>query len=540
MGYRDEEWQEVRRNRENYRDRRSTEKHEAIDKVSVSYYITNLPKDIQPREIWNWCTSIGTIVDVYVAQKLSKMGRRFGFVRFIKVKDTREVEKRLCDIWLGNYMYLPNGMGNGRSYAKVGAGEKPKNMEQVQVMRSMKIEKKELTGVTDVFVRQYWQRHVGGLWVWVACENAKVCGSYCEYSKLPLCAWNSCVFKNIATLWGEVLFADEDESNSLSIGKDKSMTNSLERKDDEGPSLDGGSEHEEPLDVDNCDSDSSKDDNNDSDSPSEMSSTSRLMQEVDVRGVDSDHVDSFEEGEIIGESVLNDDGCVKDCMEKKLDDDNTSIPEVAEDLSSLDKSSAKAERLARHNNGPLSTPPGTDLNLADESCSTWLDYVGPLITDELDSEKHWSYRDPNGNVQGSFSLAQLHRWKDYFSSNLKIWSRLDLFAFVIINLNLEQDIWQWEFDDEETFTVRSVRNSLDVKRLPGAPMATRWCNVLSSRLEEKLSNIEPENQDGLQRMKENGNQTDPGAGYSTGWNARRSLNLLKFNLNHPTHATSHE
>nr|GEY36549.1 hypothetical protein CTI12_AA509060 [Tanacetum cinerariifolium] len=61
--------------------------------------------------------------------------------------------------------------------------------------------------------------------------------------------------------------------------------------------------------------------NNDSDSSSEMSSTSRLMREVDVRGVDSDHVDSFEEGEIIGDSVLNNDGCVKDCMEKNLDDD---------------------------------------------------------------------------------------------------------------------------------------------------------------------------------------------------------------------------
>nr|GFD63147.1 hypothetical protein CTI12_AA053730 [Tanacetum cinerariifolium] len=54
------------------------------------------------------------------------------------------------------------------------------------------------------------------------------------------------------------------------------MTDSLERKDDEGPSLDGGPEHEQPLDVDNCDSVSSKDDNNDSDSSSEMSSTSRL------------------------------------------------------------------------------------------------------------------------------------------------------------------------------------------------------------------------------------------------------------------------
>nr|GEW56993.1 hypothetical protein CTI12_AA509060 [Tanacetum cinerariifolium] len=126
-----------------------------------------------------------------------------------------------------------------------------------------------------------------------------------------------------------------------------------------------------------------------------------------------------------------------------------------EDLSSLDRSSDKAERLAHHNNclddldislcsrllhrdkcrvRPVkaavndsiivssSTSPGTILNLAKESCSTLLDYVGPLITDELDSEKRWSYKDPDGNVQGSFSLAQLCMWKDYFPSNLKIWS----------------------------------------------------------------------------------------------------------------------
>ncbi|XVF84523.1 hypothetical protein PTKIN_Ptkin17bG0043800 [Pterospermum kingtungense] len=38
----------------------------------------------------------------------------------------------------------------------------------------------------------------------------------------------------------------------------------------------------------------------------------------------------------------------------------------------------------------------------------------------------------------------------------------------------------------------------------------------------------------LHRMKANGNnQTDPNGSYSTGWNARRSLNLLKFSLNHP-------
>nr|GEY51746.1 hypothetical protein CTI12_AA509060 [Tanacetum cinerariifolium] len=95
--------------------------------------------------------------------------------------------------------------------------------------------------------------------------------------------------------WGCSVFTDMVNDGPLSHGKDKSMTDSLERKDDEGLSLDGGPEHEEPLYVDNYDSVSSKDDNNDSDSSNEMSSTSRLMRTVDVRGVDSDHVDSFEE-----------------------------------------------------------------------------------------------------------------------------------------------------------------------------------------------------------------------------------------------------
>nr|GEZ69071.1 5-oxoprolinase-like protein [Tanacetum cinerariifolium] len=342
---------------------------------------------------------------------------------------------------------------------------------------------------------------------------------------LPLASWDPKVYKKLGGRWGCSVFTDMVNDRPLSHGnvcilteslhrvlesfkvsyrnrsycitatefaywvpniestKDKSMIDSLERKDDGGPSLEGGLEHEEPLDVDNCDSVSSKDDHNDSDSSSETSSTSRLMREVDVRGVDSDHVDSFGEGEIIGDSVLNNDGCVKDCMEKNLDDDvekdikdcsknitekcgvvnnnmsnnvegeiledhfdgdhrndtiednvdvnpstnvyldvnqNTSIPEVVEDLSSLDRSSDKAERLAHHNNGlddldisrsnrllhqdkcwvrPVkaavndssivspSTPQGTILNVVEESCSTWLDYVDPLITDELDSKK---------------------------------------------------------------------------------------------------------------------------------------------------------
>nr|GEZ63032.1 hypothetical protein CTI12_AA443780 [Tanacetum cinerariifolium] len=43
--------------------------------------------------------------------------------------------------------------------------------------------------------------------------------------------------------------------------------------------------------------------------------------EEEFRGVESDLADSFEEGEIRGNSVLYNDGCIKDCMEKNLEDD---------------------------------------------------------------------------------------------------------------------------------------------------------------------------------------------------------------------------
>nr|GEY78406.1 hypothetical protein [Tanacetum cinerariifolium] len=397
--------------------------------------------------------------------------------------------------------------------------------------RSILVKVKDLSVITDLLKYMSSEgfvdvglRYVGGRWVWLefdstdqmeSVKNSKVLNELflelkdVSYNFIPdercvwidlvglsLASWAPEVYKKLGGRWGCSVFTDMVNDGPLSHGKvcvlteslhrvlesfkvlyhnrsycttatefaywasniesteDKSMTDSLKRKDDEGPSLDGGPEHEEALD---------------------------LLREVDVRGVDNDHVDSFEEGEIIGDSVLNNDGCVKDCeiLEDHFDGDhrndtiednvdvnpstnvyldvnqNNSIPEIVEDLSPLDKSSDKAERLAHHNNGlddldislcnrllhqdkcrvrPVkaaindssivspSTPPGTVLNLAEESCSTWLDYVGPIITDELDFKKRWSYRDPDGNVQGSFSLAQLRMWKDYFPSDLKIWS----------------------------------------------------------------------------------------------------------------------
>ncbi|GKD02277.1 zinc finger CCCH domain-containing protein 19, partial [Tanacetum coccineum] len=95
-----------------------------------------------------------------------------------------------------------------------------------------------------------------------------------------------------------------------------------------------------------------------------------------------------------------------DCGNVTIDDNEDVTPVIAPEKDSI---------IA-----PPSTPPGNDLNIAAESGSSWIDYIGPLTSDEIDSDKRWSYRDPNGNIHGLFSLAQLRSWKDYFPSDLQI------------------------------------------------------------------------------------------------------------------------
>ncbi|GJZ68376.1 zinc finger CCCH domain-containing protein 19 [Tanacetum coccineum] len=135
-----------------------------------------------------------------------------------------------------------------------------------------------------------------------------------------------------------------------------------------------------------------------------------LDEKEDVRGVESDLVDSFEEGEIRDDSVLYNDGCIKDCMEKNLEDDAGEILGVHSQDSII---------------APPSTPRVMNLIFAAESGSLVDRLYCSLTSDEIDSDKRWSYRDPNGNIHGLFSLAQLRSWKDYFPSDLQIWSYYD-------------------------------------------------------------------------------------------------------------------
>nr|GEY85843.1 RNA-directed DNA polymerase, eukaryota [Tanacetum cinerariifolium] len=77
-------------------------------KISPSVYVTNFPDSIMPRDLWSSCSAYGTIVDVFISFKKSKAGKRFAFVRFIKVVDLARLMENLCTIWIGRHHLYAN------------------------------------------------------------------------------------------------------------------------------------------------------------------------------------------------------------------------------------------------------------------------------------------------------------------------------------------------------------------------------------------------------------------------------------------------
>ncbi|GKU91816.1 hypothetical protein SLEP1_g5631 [Rubroshorea leprosula] len=58
--------------------------------------------------MWTTFYKFGRVFDIYSPSRRSKKGRRFGFVRFLGVKDIKELERRLDQIWVGKYKLWVN------------------------------------------------------------------------------------------------------------------------------------------------------------------------------------------------------------------------------------------------------------------------------------------------------------------------------------------------------------------------------------------------------------------------------------------------
>ncbi|GJR66187.1 nucleotide-binding alpha-beta plait domain-containing protein [Tanacetum coccineum] len=77
------------------------------DKVTT-FFFTRFPDNWDEKALWNMFSKYGLVVDLFIASKKTKLGTRFGFVRFSKVANVMAFEQRLGGIFIGNTRIVVN------------------------------------------------------------------------------------------------------------------------------------------------------------------------------------------------------------------------------------------------------------------------------------------------------------------------------------------------------------------------------------------------------------------------------------------------
>ncbi|PWA63547.1 hypothetical protein CTI12_AA354350 [Artemisia annua] len=91
----------------------------SVEKISTSIYVTNLSWKATTKEVWDECQKWGTVVDVFISSKTSMVGSRFGFVRFIRVRDVVNLISNLRSVWMGSFHLYADVVRNERVQFKI-------------------------------------------------------------------------------------------------------------------------------------------------------------------------------------------------------------------------------------------------------------------------------------------------------------------------------------------------------------------------------------------------------------------------------------
>ncbi|GJZ84116.1 nucleotide-binding alpha-beta plait domain-containing protein [Tanacetum coccineum] len=111
-------------------------KEDEVSKISTSIFVTNFSDQTTAKDLWIACKQYGNVVDSYIINRRSKAGKRFGFVRFVKIFDVERLVNNLCTVWIGRYRIHANVsrfqrqlVNNGGNQFKNSKGEIRNNIE---------------------------------------------------------------------------------------------------------------------------------------------------------------------------------------------------------------------------------------------------------------------------------------------------------------------------------------------------------------------------------------------------------------------------
>ncbi|GKF98701.1 RNA-directed DNA polymerase, eukaryota, nucleotide-binding alpha-beta plait domain protein, partial [Tanacetum coccineum] len=99
--------------------------------ISKSIFVTNFPDSTTSKDLWKLCLSYGTVVDVYILNRKSKAGKRFAFIRFIKVDNIDRLVGNLCTLWIGRFHLHANVVRFERSPMYTSRSSQPVHSQPV-------------------------------------------------------------------------------------------------------------------------------------------------------------------------------------------------------------------------------------------------------------------------------------------------------------------------------------------------------------------------------------------------------------------------
>nr|GEW61747.1 hypothetical protein [Tanacetum cinerariifolium] len=187
------------------------------------------------KDLWELCDQHGTVANVYIARKLSKIGRRFAFVRFLKVKNSKSLIEELNKIRIGSYYLFvtmarfdrkpnatpksipkpsnnhpsnqpksasfPSHANPNQSYVTALNGKTPQNFKSNErsILKSVTLDATDLLDTSDmrnmIFAKvrdvhlilninnffkkegfyDFQCKYIGGMWLWIEFDSSENC-----------------------------------------------------------------------------------------------------------------------------------------------------------------------------------------------------------------------------------------------------------------------------------------------------------------------------------------------------------------------------
>ncbi|GJT23254.1 RNA-directed DNA polymerase, eukaryota [Tanacetum coccineum] len=157
--------------------------------ISKSIFITNFPDSTTSKDLWNLCQPYGMVVDIFIPNRKSKSGKRFAFIRFIKVDNIdRLVGEFMTPLWIGRFHLHANVVRFDRPPKYASRSSHPVNPKPDN----------HVSPVVTSFVSAVKAKE---RIVWVDIEG------------VPLHAWSRSTFFKIGSKWGDVLELEDDHDD---------------------------------------------------------------------------------------------------------------------------------------------------------------------------------------------------------------------------------------------------------------------------------------------------------------------------------------